>query len=77
MTDHEGAHHVVFALEQFNVGREVLRDQIVVRELNDRHLVVRVNFACADAGKMFGAAEQSRALQAAQIDHRVAEHFAG
>src|SRR5205085_11592043 len=77
VADHERAHHVVFALKQFDVRRKVLSDQIVVVELNDRHLIMRINFARADAGKMFGTAEQARALQAAQVNHRVAKYLAG
>src|ERR1051326_4897555 len=77
MTHHDATNAIVAALKQFDVRREVLCDEIVVRELDHRHLFVRIDLARADAGKMFETAETASALQAAQVDGRVAEYFAG
>ena len=68
---------IIFAPEEFDVRREVLRKQVVVRETHNRHLFVRVDFTRADAWKMFEATETARRLKAAHIDGRVAENFAG
>ena len=77
MTDHHRTHAVILALEEFDVRREVLCDQIIMRETHDSQLVVRINFARSDARKMFETAQTACALKPAQIDHRVAQDFAG
>src|ERR1051325_3698874 len=77
VADHYGLDHVVFALEQLDVRREVLREQVVVREMYDGHLLMRVHLARADAGEVLRAPQESSPLKAAQVDHRVAEHLAG
>src|SRR2546423_30118 len=77
MTDHDGANSVVLALEEFYVRRKVLSNQVVMRKTDDRHLFVRINFACANAWKMFQTSQQPCALHSAQVDHSVAQNFAG
>ena len=77
MTHHHAAHAIVAALKEFDVRREILCDQIVVSQLNDRHLFVRIDFARADAGEMLQTTETSGALQTAHVNRCVTEHFAG
>src|SRR5205085_7152412 len=76
VTDHHAAHAIVSTLKELDIRCEVLRDQIVVRQAHDRHLFVRVDFACSDAWKMFQTTETAGALKTAHVDGCVAEHFA-
>ena len=76
MTHHHAANAIVAALKEFDVRSEILSDQIVVRELNDRHLFVRIDFTGADSGKMLETTEHPGALQAAHVNRCVTKHFA-
>src|SRR3569832_830939 len=75
VTDHHATHAIVTSLKELDVRREILRDQIVVRESNHRHLFMRIDFARPDARKMFETAEQASALETAHVNSGVAEHF--
>ena len=77
MADHYAANAIVFALEEFDVRCEVLRDQRIVGKADHRHLFVRIHFAGPDAGKMLETSDHPGFLQASQVDSCIPEHFAG
>src|SRR6266516_2074762 len=77
MTYHHGAHPIVSELKQLYVGREVLRNQVVVRQTYDRHLFMRIDLAGPDAGKMFQTPDTPGSLHAAHVNRRIAQYFAG
>src|SRR6185369_1540330 len=76
VTYHHAAHAVVPTLKELNVRGEILRNQVVVRETNDRHLFVRIDLAGADPGKVFQTSQEAGALQSAHVNRRVSEDFA-
>src|SRR5438552_17636092 len=74
---HDNAHAIVSALKQFDIGGQVLRQQIIARKRHHRHFNVRIDGAGADAGKVFQTTDTAGALQFANVNRRVAEDFAG
>ncbi len=77
MTHHHAAHTIVTALKELDIRSEILGDKIVVTQVNDRHLFVRIDFTRADAREMLQAAEQPGALQTTHVNCCVTKHFAG
>ena len=76
VTDHHHPHAIVRALEQFDVRRQILGQQVVARQRHHGHFNVRVDSAGADARKVFQAGETPSTLQTPHVHGGITQHFA-
>ena len=76
VTHHHAPHAIVATLKELDVRREILRDESVVREVDDWHLFVRIHLAGADSGKVLQATEQAAALETTHVNGGVTKNFA-